>query len=119
MRGEEDRCAARPPDFGEVLPERAARRDVKAGGRLVEKQDLRVMEEAPHDLELPSHASGECLLRLVDVPGDTEELRELLDLRAVAASHQGVGRRVRENAVKDGVKPDVLLGREVLVETRP
>src|SRR5216110_2452746 len=81
VRGQEDRGAARPPDLGEVLPEGAARWDVEAGCRLVEEQDLRVMQEAPHDLELPSHAAGEGLHRLVDVARNPKELRELLHLR--------------------------------------
>src|SRR5438552_5947591 len=119
VRGEEDRGAARPPNLGEVLPEGAARRDVKAGRRLVEEQDLRVMQEAPHDLELPSHAAGKRLHGLVDVPRDTEQLRELLHLRAIAAGHEAVGRRVREDAVQDGVEAHILLGREVLVEAWP
>src|SRR5207247_9224038 len=95
VRGQEDRGAARPPDLGEVLPEGAARWDVEAGCRLVEEQDLRVMQEAPHDLELPSHAAGKRLHGLVDVPRDAEQLRELLDLRAIPAGHASVGRRVR------------------------
>src|SRR5437773_10611081 len=119
VRGEEDRGAARPPNLGEVLPEGAARRDVKAGRRLVEEQDLRIMQEAPHDLELPSHAAGKRLHGLVDIPRDAEQLRELLDLRTIAAGHESVGRRVREDAVEDGVEAHVLLGGEVLVEARP
>src|SRR5436190_991041 len=110
VRREEDRGAARPPNLGEVLPEGAARRDVKAGRRLVEEQDLRVMQEAPHDLELPSHPAGKRLHGPVDLPRDAEQLRELLDLRTIAAGHESVCRRVREDAVQDGVEAHVLLG---------
>src|SRR6266568_2192615 len=111
VRGQEDRGAARPPDRGEVLPEGAPRWDVEAGCRLVEEQDLRVMQQAPHDLELPSHAAGEGLHRLVDVARNPKELRELLHLRAITAGHEPIGRRVREDAVEDRVEADVLLGR--------
>ena len=77
------------------------------------------MQQAAHDLELAPHAAGERLHRLVDVSRDAQEPRELLDLRAIAAGHESVGRRVRENAVEDGVEAHVLLGGEVLVEARP
>src|SRR6266851_1479752 len=52
MRGEEDRRARLSADRREVLPERAAARDVETGRRLVEEQHLRTMEQAAHDLEL-------------------------------------------------------------------
>src|SRR5438034_2247884 len=119
VRGQEDRGAARPPDLGEVLPEGAARWDVEAGRRLVEEQDLRVVQEAPHDLELPSHPAGEGLHRFVDVARNPKELRELLHLGAITAGHEPVGRRIREDAVEDRVEADVLFGREVLVEAWP
>src|SRR6266550_5671955 len=117
--GQEDRRPARPPHLAEVLPERATSRNIEAGRRLVEKEDLRVVQEAAHDLELASHPARERLDRLVDVARDAQKLGELLDLRAVAASHQRVGRRVRKDAVENGVEAHILLGREVLVEARP
>src|SRR5439155_27376244 len=113
-----DRGPARPPTLGEMVPEGAARRNVHAAGRLVGEQELRVMPEAPHDLELPSHPAGKRLHGLVDIPRDAEQLRELLDLRTIAAGHESVGRRVREDAVQDGMEAHVLLSGEVLVEAR-
>src|SRR3989442_6564299 len=57
MGGEEDRRAARAADLREVLPERPPAWHVKARRRFVEKEDLRVMQEAAHDLELAAHAA--------------------------------------------------------------
>src|SRR6266566_4477048 len=61
MGREEDRRAARAPHFAEVFPQRAAGRDIEAGRGLVEEQDLRIVKQAAHDLELAPHASGERL----------------------------------------------------------
>src|SRR4030081_849433 len=119
VRREEDRGPARPPDLAEVLPESAARRDVEARGRLVEEENLGVMQEAPHDLELPAHTAGERLYRLVDLSRDPQKPRQLLDFRAIATRHEPVGRRVRKDAVEDGVKAHVFFRGEVLIEARP
>src|SRR6266550_1168807 len=62
---QEDRRAAHAPHLAEVLPQRAAGRDIEASGGLVEEQHLRVVEQAAHDLELPPHAAGKGLDRLV------------------------------------------------------
>src|SRR5206468_1564597 len=101
------------------LKRRAATRRVTESRELVAQQDLRVMQEAPHDLELPSHPTGEGLHRFVDVARNPKELRELLHLRAITVGHEPIGWRVREDAVEDRVEADVLLGREVLVEAWP
>src|SRR3989441_1765975 len=119
VRGQEDRGAARPADLAEVLPERAAARHFEARGRLVQKEDLGLVQEAAHDLELAPHPAREGAHRLVDVARDAKELRELFDLGSVDAMHEPVARRVRVEAVEDRMEADVLLGREVLVEARP
>jgi len=43
----------------------------------------------------------------------------MAEVRAITPSHQPIRRRVREDAIQDGVEPDVLLGGEVLVEAGP
>src|SRR5207244_1483564 len=86
----EGRTAARAAHLAEMLPERAAARHVEARRRLVQKEDLGIVQEAAHDLELPAHAARECPHRLVDIASDAEELREVFDLRAVFAMHERV-----------------------------
>src|SRR6185503_13888616 len=119
VRRQEDRRPARPPHLAKVLPQRAAGGDIEPGGRLVEEQDLRIVQQAAHDLELPSHTAGERLDRLVDVARDPQQARELLDLRSIAARHERIGGRVRKDPVENRVKANVFLGGQVLIEARP
>src|SRR3989454_6962457 len=117
--GQEDRGAARPADLAEVLPERAAAGHVESGRRLVQKEDLGVVQEAAHDLELSAHTARERKHRLVYVASDAQQLREVLDLPAVVDVHERVCRRVAVEAVEERMEADVLFGGEGLVEGRP
>ena len=100
----------------QVLPERAAARDIEPGRRLIEEQHLGSVHQAAHDLELAAHAAGERPHRLLDLVRDPEQLREALHLLAVRGGHEAVARRVRVEPVQDRVEPDVLLRGEVHVE---
>src|SRR6266849_298985 len=111
VRREEDRGAALAPDRAEVFPQRPAARYVEARGRLVEEEDLGAMHEAADDLELASHAARERPHRLLQLACDAEQRGQTLHLLAVRRGHESVARRVRIEAVEDGMEAHVLLGR--------
>src|SRR3989442_11266034 len=102
--GQEDRGAARPADLAEVLPERAAARHVESRRRLVQKEDLGLVEEAAHDLELSALASPERAHRLLGVARGAEGRRELVNLGAGAGGDgpvaRGVGRGAGEGTLE-------------------
>ena len=58
MRGEDDRGAVGVDTFHQA-PEQPSREDVKVRGRLVEDEDLRVVDERARDIEALLHAGGE------------------------------------------------------------
>jgi multiple sugar transport system substrate-binding protein len=116
--GEEDRHAVLGPRLGQVLPEVATAGGVEADARLVEEEHPGPVHQAAHDLQLALHAAGEGLHGFAQFARDAEQGGELLDLIAVGAGHGAEGRAERVEPVEHGVEADVLLGREVLVQTR-
>ena len=65
MGGDQDGQVALALEAREHLPHGDARDRVEAGGRLVEKEDLRLVHQAARDFQPAPHAAGEHLHRLV------------------------------------------------------
>src|SRR5262249_25612407 len=65
------------PEPADVAPERVARLDVDAERRLVEDQEVRVVEERPAEREAPPEPSGQrsgAVARALGEPGQLEDL---------------------------------------------
>jgi hypothetical protein len=57
LRGEEDRDAVVAGQPRDLVPQGAAALHVEAGGRLVEEEDARVVDERQREVEPPPHAA--------------------------------------------------------------
>ena len=106
---EEDGEVLLTAEIANILPDAVAGLRIESQRRLVEEQHSREMYEAPCDLKPSFHSTG---------------VRTDVALATVPESHQGK-KRLRtlladllRNAVGQGVKHDVLLGRQVVVESR-
>src|ERR1035438_6596284 len=65
MRGDQDGEVAFALEAGEHVPDGHARYGVQTGGRLIEEEDLRLMDQPARDLQPAPHAAGEHLDGLV------------------------------------------------------
>ncbi|CCH16009.1 Protein of unknown function [Micromonospora lupini str. Lupac 08] len=93
VRGDEDghAVAAQSPD---LVPHVGAALRVEAGGRLVQEDDLRLVDDAERDLDAPTLAAGVGLALAVGVLGELEGLQRadgaLLRVGLADAVHPGV-----------------------------
>ena len=109
VRREEDRDRLAAPKLLDVAPDVGSRLRIEAHGRFVEEQDPRGVQQTASDLQAPLHPTG--------VRGDhaSASLPELDHLEDVAQPLLG---EVSGYPIQLGVEPQVLLGRQVLVERR-
>ena len=79
---------ARPvgPDAVDQLPELAARQRIDAGGRLVEDQQVRVVDQSAAQAELLLHAAGQLAGRPVGEASQPDTVQQLGDA-ALGARH--------------------------------
>jgi hypothetical protein len=77
VRGEEDRRPRRLVEGDEQLPEAPLGQQVEPDGRLVEEQDLGVVQQARGQLAAHPLAQGQVAHRLVEEVAGVEQLAEL------------------------------------------
>jgi len=95
VRRDQDRQVALALDLGEHLPDRDPRHRIETGGRLVEKEDARLVDQAAGDFDAPPHAARQVLhLRLAPLR-QLDRLEQLVDqpLRAWRAARCTAWRR--------------------------
>ena len=100
LGGEEDRGAEVGVQPAHLLPHGGAAHRVEAGGRLVEEQDLRVVDQGGGEVEPALHAAGVGADRSVHRVADVDEL-DAPRARRVAISF-------RCQAVEPGLQPEQL-----------
>src|SRR5207302_10585627 len=88
-------------------PELVAALRVEAERGLVEKDDLRRVQQAARDLEAPLHAAGEALDQIVAAVPQLEELQQALHTLAAELARR---------AVEHSVQIQILAGGELGVE---
>jgi hypothetical protein len=77
MRGEDDRRALRV-ETGQELPHAAAHLDIHAGGRLIEDQQARLVDQGAGNHQAPLHAAGQGPGRVVALVPQTQFAQVLL-----------------------------------------
>src|SRR6266513_1331948 len=75
----EERHALTLSERVQVIPDVLPRLGVEPERRLVQEQDLRMMEDAARDLEAPLHAAGERLHQGVRAVRELDDGEELVD----------------------------------------
>ena len=110
VAGEEDRGALLLVEPHEQLAEPLLGHEVEPDGRLVEEQDLRVVQQARGQLAAHALAQREVAHGLVHEVGGAEQLAQLVDAPALGRAVEPVDRR--EHPVR-------LAGRQLEPEQRP
>ena len=85
VRGEEDRRAVPRAQALDVLPQVGPRLRVEAGGRLVEEDQRRVVDQPHHDVEAALLAARHVLRHPPPQPVELELLEQLLPARTASA----------------------------------
>ena len=93
-RGHDDRDALRQ-ELGEQAPEFAARHRVDAGGRLVEQDDLRLVDQRARQRELLLHAARQAVGEPRAERRQLHHLEQPVAALAVVARRRGSRRRTR------------------------
>ena len=83
-------------DVAQHLPHRHARHRIEAGGRLVEKEHARLVDEPARDLHAPPHAAREILDLLVGPLRQLDRLEQFADEAVAALARHAVELRVDE-----------------------
>ena len=109
MRGHENRNADFLAELADVVPDGAAGLRIEAGGRFVEEQHLGMMHQAAGDFEAALHAAGKSPHDRFAAIGQGDHFEHLGD-----PLHAFTPRDV----VKHGVKDQIFLGGEAIVERR-
>ena len=109
VSGHEDGDGVLPLQLDYVVPDVLAGLGVEADGRLVEEEDVRVVEHAAGDLEAAPHAAGVGADDGVAAVPEVDDAERFFDARGVLfAGH----------VVDVGVEAHVLVGGEAVVEGR-
>ena len=110
LGGEEDGHSLVAGEMSDLVPERAAALDVEAGGRLVEEEDARTVEERQGEVEPAFHATGVAAHLAIGGVGEPDALDQLIAAPgAVSLGH----------AVEGALQPHVVARGEVRVEDVP
>lgn len=102
VMGGEDQGHALALEPEEPIPQDVPRLRVQPGGRLIEQQQLGVVDQAAGNDEATLHPSGEGLDLVAAPLGELRELQQLIG----ASAHLGAG-----EAKEAAVNPEVLLDR--------
>src|SRR5688572_590383 len=109
MRGQEDSHAFGLVQVLDVRPQLIAALRIESECRLVEKQDLRRVQQTARDLETPLHATRKGLhVRVLPLP-QLEQLEQQLD---------AFGAHAARYVIQHAVQLHVLVSRQLAVETR-
>src|SRR5688572_9568424 len=109
MRGQEDSHAFGLVQMLDVCPQLIAALRIESERRLVEKQDLRRMQQAARDLETPLHSTRKGLhVRVLPFP-QLEQLEQQLNAFSADATR---------HVIQHAVQLHVLVGRQLAVEAR-
>ena len=109
MGGDHDGDAALGAEAPQIAPDALARLGVEADGRLVEQQDLGIMDQRAGDLEPALHARGQRAHRLRRPVGELDEVQHLLD---------AVAPQLARHAEDEAMQLEVLAHRQAVVEAR-
>ena len=110
MGGEKNGEVLLPSQIGDDPPEQIACLRVEPGGRLVEDQDLRLVQECAGNVDAPPLTAGELADRAAEQVFKIEQSRELCEPRAECRAVYAVQRRAafqivfdRQVLIEDGV----------------
>ena len=79
----------------DLLPQRGAALRVEAGGRLVEEEDARPVDEREREVEPPLHAAGVAADLAVGGLGEADALEQLVGARPALGPRQALQRRLQ------------------------
>src|SRR5208337_1569847 len=91
----------------EILPKVAPRAGIEAGGRLVEQQNLGMMEQSFGKFDAPLHSSGKCFYAIGGAVEQSHAGEDLVDALLEFGTAQ---------AVEVSLMPEVLVGGELEVD---
>src|SRR5207247_4762857 len=109
VRRQKDRHRLFPREPLDLRPERCPHLRIEPGGRLVEEQDLRPVQQAHGDVEPPLHSSGVRPDRTVGGLAEAEALEQLVGALAELAA---------SDAIEGALEDEVLTARRLFSRAR-